>query len=249
MEFYVVRTKKNDDVLKHDYDPEYRKWYYENYEKKNLQKGRDKSPESTISPAGWIRGRSRTSNMTTGSQITANKFESATPRPAQFAIKRQVNGLMSDADYAKKKTELDEKEWIDAYDFRSKSETHIRREDFPNHIKSLVEKGINPKLQYMAPDPNAEDTEAEARRVQEQNALIRYWNELAEKAMKEKETDKPKLSNQQTHAVQRVAKLDKEKAKKIHEYMNSRGQSGSGNSASADKTRAKNTQNRTAQLK
>ncbi len=43
LEDSLEQSDSDEDVLEHNYDPEYRKWYYENYEKEGKVKGRDTS--------------------------------------------------------------------------------------------------------------------------------------------------------------------------------------------------------------
>lgn len=43
LESSLEQSDHDEDILEHNYDPEYRKWYYQNFEKEGKTKGRDKS--------------------------------------------------------------------------------------------------------------------------------------------------------------------------------------------------------------
>ena len=133
-----------------------------------------------------LRSRRRTTSTSNGSEITKRKEKAVIPVPtglisaAGTLIENAKGQTYSDEEYAQKKKELDSKDWIDVYDANAKQYMHVKRDEFRDHIRELVDRGIVVEMPYVKASSTDEET---AKAAKDANAEIHYWNEMVKEAM------------------------------------------------------------------
>ena len=226
MEFWVTRDKDRDSlthygikgqkhgVRNYQYEdgsltPEGKARYGSNSAPRSRKRTTDSSGSTgTIKKGESVGGSNWTVTRKNKVMEEGNKNETGTYSP-----------LPSETEYQKKKEELDAKDWLDVYDVGAGGDLHIKREDFADYIKSLIEKGISPKLNEISAAGATTDPEIAAE-MQEKNALIRYWNEQVAKVRAEIDKEEAKLQlTQQSHEA-KAQKAGKELAEKMKEALN-----------------------------
>lgn len=90
--------------------------------------------------------------------------------------------IPTDKEYEDAKTELDDLDYIRAYDFGSGGEIYIKKEDFDKYINGLIEKGVDPKMDMLAIDSDEDEDRKDVKRL---NLLAKYWNEQVDKVKKD----------------------------------------------------------------
>ena len=81
-------------------------------------------------------------------------------------------------EYDKAKEELDDLDYLKAWDFGLKSDVYVKKEEFRNYVEKLVEQGIDPELSMVATSSSKDSDRQDVKQI---NTLIKYWNEQVDK--------------------------------------------------------------------